>query len=488
MDSKVAAEQTEHTKEENIITPPSEQEQVQYDAQTEKKLIRRVDWRLLPILGALYSIALIDRVNISAARISGMDAALGLSIGDRYTIALVLFFPPYIIFELPSNIVLRKVGSANWLAFIAFSWGIVMMGQGFVKSYQALAACRFLLGLFESGFFPGCVYLVTCWYVRFEVQQRLAWFYLVSVFVGGWSSILAYGLIQMDGLSGVDGWQWIFIIEGLLTVTVAIGAWFIIQDFPDKATTKGKLGAKPLLTQEEAHFIAQRIERDRGDAVPDPLTMRKFFHHLKDFKLWAFSLMFMSTAMPAYALAYFGPVIVLGMGYSVGVTHLLSAPPVIFAVICSLFISWLSDKYKIRAPAIAFQSCLAICGLMMTAYAEDNLARYFGLFFGYAGCQGNIPSILAYQSNNIRNQSKRSVGSALQIGFGGIGGILGSTVFKQTEAPRYLTGLWITTGLQLFILCLVSATTIYFSIMNKKVDRGTLKHPIEGQVGFKYTL
>jgi MFS family permease len=320
------------------------------------------------------------------------------------------------------------VGSANWLSFIAFSWGIVMMGQGFVKSYQALAACRFLLGLFESGFFPGCVYLVTCWYVRFEVQQRLAWFYLVSVFVGGWSSILAYGLIQMDGLSGIDGWQWIFIIEGLLTVTVAIGAWFIIQDFPDKAARPGKFG-KALLTEEEALFISQRIERDRGDSIPDPLTVKKFFFHLKDLKLWAFCLMFMSTAMPAYALAYFGPVIVLGMGYSVGVTHLLSAPPVIFAVICSLFISWLSDKYRIRAPAIAFQSCLAITGLMMTAYSKTNLVRYFGLFFGYAGCQGNIPSILAYQSNNIRNMSKRSVGSALQIGFGGIGGILGSTVF-----------------------------------------------------------
>lgn len=267
-----------------------------------------------------------------------------------------------------------------------------------------------------------------------------------------------------------------------MTVTVAIGAWFIIVDFPDKAAKKG------LLTDREASFVAQRINIDRGDAEPDPLTWSKFAFHLKDFKLWAFAFMFMSTAMPAYALAYFAPVIVFSMGYSVGITHLLSAPPVIFAVVVSLFVSWASDKYKTRAPAIALQAIICIIGLMMTAYCEGNIARYWGLFFGFAGCQGNIPSILAYQSNNIRTQSKRSVGSALQIGFGAIGGIMGSTVFRQQDAPRYVTGLWVTAGLQILILLLLGGLSTYFYIMNKKFDAGTLKKPLEGQEGFKFTM
>ncbi|OCT49794.1 putative transporter [Cladophialophora carrionii] len=453
-----------------------------YDKHRENKLIRKIDFRLLPILGALYSIALIDRVNISNARVAGMGEDLRLDIGNRYTVALVVFFPPYFLFELPSNIVLRRVGSANWLSFIAFSWGCTMLGQGFVKSYEALAVCRTILGLFEAGFFPGCVYLICCWYVRYEVQKRLAFFYILSVLVGGFSNILAYGLMQMEGVGGQRGWQWIFIIEGIMTVVVAIIAWFIIVDFPDKAEKKG------LLSHEDAAFIVRRIELDRNDAVPDPLTWAKFFQHLGDWKLWAFALMFMSTTMPAYAFAYFTPVIVQGMGYTAGVANLLSAPPVVSAVGSALGFAWIGDKYHVRAPIIAAQSVIVIVGLMITAYHSSNGVRYFGIFLGIAGCQGNIPAILAYQSNNIRMQSKRSVGSALQIGFGAIGGIVASTAFTQNEAPYYRSGLWATAALQFYILGSVACTSWYFWKKNKQVDAGTLEKPIEGQEGFKYTL
>ncbi|EEH20912.2 hypothetical protein PABG_03143 [Paracoccidioides brasiliensis Pb03] len=448
----------------------------------ERALIRKIDWRLLPILGALYAIALIDRVNISNARVAGMNAELKLHVGSRYNIALLVFFIPYFIFELPSNIVLRKVGSANWLAFIAFAWGTVMLGQGFVHSWQALTALRFILGFFESGFFPGCVYLISCWYVRYEVQTRLAQFYLFSVLIGGFSSILAFGLMQMQGLRGYLGWRWIFIIEGLITQLVGIASWFLIVDFPDKAHKKN------LLTSQEAEFIKQRIENDRADAVPDPLTWAKLGKHLADLKLWAFALMFMSSTMPAYAFAYFSPTIIQGMGYSGGIANLLSAPPVVFAVITAYSFALIGDKYHIRVPVIVAQCVIAIVGLMITAYHPKPGPRYVGIFLGTAGCQGNIPAILAYQSNNIRMQSKRSVGSALQIGFGAIGGILASTTFREVDAPKYVPGLWITTGLQFLILGLVTCTTIHFWRRNKQVDEGTATKLIEGLAGFKYTL
>ncbi|KAF2100035.1 MFS general substrate transporter [Rhizodiscina lignyota] len=453
-----------------------------FDKHQEHKLIRKVDLRLLPILGALYSIALIDRTNISNARVAGMDEDLELSVGNRYTTALVVFFIGYFIFEIPSNIILRKVGSANWLSAIAFAWGLVMLGQGFVKDWRSLAVCRAFLGLFESGFFPGCAYLITCWHVRYDVQKRLAAFYLTSVFVGGLANILAYGLMQMEGLGGLRGWQWIFIIEGLLTIVTSIVAWWLIMDFPDKAAEK------KFLTPAEATFIQERIEIDRGDAEPDPLTWPKFFNNLKDFKLWVFALMFMSTVMPAYAFAYFTPTILRGMGYSAGASNALSAPPACAAFFTSMAFAWVGDKYRIRAPVIAIQALICLTGLMIVAYHHNDGVRYFGIFLGTTSCQGNIPAILAYQSNNIRMQSKRAVGSGLQIGFGAVGGIIASTVFREQDAPKYVNGLWTTAGLQFFILLMVSGMTVYFITNNRKVDNGTIKKPIEGQPGFKFTL
>lgn len=176
-----------------------------------------------------------------------------------------------------------------------------------------------------------------------------------------------------------------------------------------------------------------------------------------------------------------------GMGYTAGVANLLSAPPVVFAVIVAFSFAWLADHYHLRAPIIAAQATISLIGLMLTAYHRNNGVRYFGIFLGQAGCQGNIPAILAYQSNNIRLQSKRSVGSALQIGFGAIGGILASTSFREKDAPRYVNGLWATAGLQLFILTACAFTTLFFYLRNRQLDRGTLKKPIEGQEGFKYT-
>ena len=176
------------------------------------------------------------------------------------------------------------------------------------------------------------------------------------------------------------------------------------------------------------------------------------------------------------------------MGYTAGAANLLSAPPLFFSVITAFSFAWLSDKYRLRAPVIAAQSVICIIGLIITAYHKNTGVRYFGIFLGTAGCQGNIPAVLAYQSNNIRRQSKRSVGSALQIGFGAIGGIIASTTFREVDAPNYLPGLWTTAGLQFLILAIVCATSFFFWRANRDLMRGTLQKPIEGLEGFKYTL
>lgn len=176
------------------------------------------------------------------------------------------------------------------------------------------------------------------------------------------------------------------------------------------------------------------------------------------------------------------------MGHSAEMANLLTAPPILAAIFAAIGFSWLSDKYQIRAPLIMFNSAFSIIGMMLIAFHPSPSIRYLGLFIGQIGCIGNVPSILAYQSNNIRGQSKRSVGSALQIGFGSTGGIMASTIFRQEESPRYVTGLWTAAGLQVFILLGAAGTSFHFRRRNRQVDNGTIKKPIEGLEGFKYTL
>jgi len=250
-------------------------------------------------------------------------------------------------------------------------------------------------------------------------------------------------------------------------------------DFPDKAK---------FLTPEQVKLIRDRIDYDRSDYVPDPLTLEKALRYAMDLKLWAFALMFCGATLPAYALAYFLPVILTGMGFSVGTAQLLLAPPSVFATVVGLSMARVADKVNKRGPFIVFQALVTIAGLGMTAFLKGNAGRYAGAFLAGYGCQANIPGILAYQSNNIVGQSKRAFSSALVIGFGGVGGIIASVSFTQQSAPTYRPGLWTCIAFQLLMILLVATTSSWFMFRNSQVRRGANARPIEGVEGFLYTL
>ena len=196
----------------------------------------------------------------------------------------------------------------------------------------------------------------------------------------------------------------------------------------------------------------------------------------------------MSAAIPPYALAYFLPIILKGMGYSTGMSQIMSGLPYLPAAVVGITLAWCADKTHLRAPFIALGALLVIVGLSMTAYSNDHGVRYFGIFVALAGAQNNIPAVLAYQANNIRMNSKRSVGSALQIGFGAIGGVFASTVFREKDAPNYRNGLWATIGTQLLALLLLACMTVYFKKKNRQHKEGTLDKLLENHPEFTYTI
>ncbi|KAF2434371.1 MFS general substrate transporter [Tothia fuscella] len=184
-----------------------------------RRILRKIDMRLLPVLATIYPFALIDRVNLPNARIAGMDEDLGISIGNRYSLVSMIFFVPYVICQFPANIVIRKMGAALWLSSLVICWGAVTIGMGFTKTWTELLGYRIILGVLEAGYYPGCIYLLSRWYLRFEVQKRFSAFYLLALLSSGFASILAYGIMQMKGLGGLNGWRWIFIIERSIKIS-----------------------------------------------------------------------------------------------------------------------------------------------------------------------------------------------------------------------------------------------------------------------------
>jgi len=211
------------------------------------------------------------------------------------------------------------------------------------------------------------------------VQKRLAGFFLTASALSAFANIFAYGLIQIAKRTEYKGWRWIFIIEGAITCVAAIAAWFIIVDFPDSDRNK-------FLSVEEKMFVKSRLAADRGTEERQKVTWSILFRTAADWKVWAYSLMYMSGAVGVYAFLFFLPIILRsGLGYSLSMSFILSAPPALFSVIEAFFISWLADKTKMRGPFVVFQGIVGIIGLCMTGFLDSPTPRYIGTFLGEAG-------------------------------------------------------------------------------------------------------
>ncbi|GIJ90279.1 hypothetical protein Asppvi_009233 [Aspergillus pseudoviridinutans] len=224
----------------------------------ERKLMAKIDWHVLPCLCVMFLLAFLDRINIGNAVVLGLKEDLHIQTGTKYNTALTIFFVPYIIFEIPSNILLKKLKPHVWLPFCMFGFGLVTVCQGLVSNWGGLMTTRWFLGMLESGLSPGCYYLIGMWYKRSEAQKRFSLFFNSSTIAGAFGGLLASGIGKMDGLCGYRGWRWVFIIEGVITCLVAMTCFFIVPGFPEDAKW---------LSEQERLFILSKLADDVGKAA-----------------------------------------------------------------------------------------------------------------------------------------------------------------------------------------------------------------------------
>lgn len=260
------------------------------DPKEARRIRRTIDFRLVLALGMMYGMSLMDRSNLPNAAIAGMRVDLGLQISYRYSLVALSFFITYTLFQPVAVIACRYVGPRRFLCGICLAWGTLILGFGFVKEWQTMVGLRVLLGLLEAGYFPGCVYVLSTWFTRYHVAKRYSVFYLIGNLCSAFSNILAYGLMQMEGVGGVRGWSWIFIMEGLITVVVATVAYTIMVRFPDEEVTRPSWR---FLTPNQIKQVMDDLNADRADADPEPFSWAKFLKPAKDIEIWGFAFIMM---------------------------------------------------------------------------------------------------------------------------------------------------------------------------------------------------
>ncbi|KAF4594385.1 hypothetical protein EYR40_009189 [Pleurotus pulmonarius] len=382
-------------------------------AAQQKKLWRKIDARLMPILCLMYLFSFLDRGNIGNARLQGLTTQLGL-VGNQYNIAL-------------------RLKPSRCLPGITVAWGVIMTLMSLVKTYPELVITRVLLGIAEAGLFPGVVYYLTLWYPRHMLQYRIGLFYGAASLAGAFSGLLAFGISFLSGKAGLLGWSWIFMLEGIATVLVGILAFFVLVDFPDTAT---------FLTQEEREYVIWTKKFDNSSVGEEEgFSVDHIWAAFKDWQVWMHILVYFSVVGPLYGITLFLPSIINSFGYSTAISQLLTVPPYVFATMVLLAFAHFSDKLRLRSPFILGGLTMCFIGFVINISPNvPNGVKYFGTFFVVAGSYASFPGVVAWLGNNLSGQYKRGVGMALHIGIGNFSGAIASNIYRSQDSPRYLVG------------------------------------------------
>ncbi|KAG6850657.1 hypothetical protein H0H93_010385 [Arthromyces matolae] len=290
----------------------------------EKKLLRKIDLALVPWLSLLYLLSFLDRTSVGNAKLYNLITDLHIT-DTQYLLALTVFFFSYAIFEVPSNIFLKRLRPSIWLSFLMFGWGIIMTLQGLVHNFGGLMGApglRWMLGMFEAGLFPGVNYYLSCWYKRSEFGLRAAIFFSAASVSGAFGGLLAAAIANMDGVGGKPAWAWIFstklttmkrantdkclVLEGLATVVAGFLSFWIIQDFPDTAK---------FLTEAERTVVIRRLQSDaQFSAAGETLRWKYIWSAWMDWKTWIGMIIYMGCDGPLYAFSLFLPTIISQLG------------------------------------------------------------------------------------------------------------------------------------------------------------------------------
>jgi len=399
--------------------------------------IKKVFMRLMPVLFISYILAYIDRINIGFAALK-MNVDLGIS-PYIYGLGAGVFFLGYFIFEIPSNLMLEKTGARRWIARIMISWGVLSAGMALVQGPTSFIVARFLLGVAEAGFFPGVILYLTYWFPQ-EYRARIIAAFMVAIPVSlALGAPLSTAILQMDGIAGLKGWQWLFIIEGVPTVLFGL---VFLTVMPDRPRDAQWLGA------EERDWLQNTIDSEhKAVAAAHGTSVLRAF---ADPRLLSLAFIYFANTTANLGLAFFLPQILKSLGLSDMQTGLMTSIPYIFGTLGIIVFGYVSDKYKERRWTLFAALALTGFGLIAAGVMTGSLLAVGVMAIAAIGIYGTKAPFWPLPSMFLAG-SAAAGGIALINSIGNLGGFVGPYVvgWIREVTKSYEAGLYFLGGLAL---------------------------------------
>ncbi|KAF9893667.1 hypothetical protein FE257_009835 [Aspergillus nanangensis] len=381
---------------------------------TERGLVRKLDWTLMPILWILYMLKNLDKFNISQAKLSSLEDDLGMH-GTQYNTVVSMATVGYIPMMIPSNMMITRVRPSLFLSIFAILWSIIATAMAASQSYSQIAGLRFLLGLFEAPFAPGALWLMSCWYTKRELGLRVAIMHSGAIMASSFAGLIAAGVFsKLEGYKGMGGWRWLFIIEGSISLGFALLAIGLLFDSPGDSPEKMSGAGRWILSEKEKECA---IERIRQDQVSNQITSNR--------SVW------------------FGLKLAI-RDYRVWMLALIALPPSMFSAVVQLIVAWLSDRFCDRSGPIILSMIVMIIGLAvdMGTDTSRSAVRYFASFLYITGSDAvfSIPRAWVATAASQTSEERACAAAILEV-ISALSYIWSPYFFRNEDAPRYRPGM-----------------------------------------------
>ncbi|MBI3465692.1 MAG: MFS transporter [Planctomycetes bacterium] len=411
------------------------------DKSRDDAVIWKVTLRLIPFIFLLYVVNILDRVNVGFARLKMLE---DLHMSEQvYGLGAGIFFIGYFLFEVPSNLIMRRTGARLWMARIMITWGLISSAMMFVTEPQSFYLLRFLLGVAEAGFFPGMILYLTYWFPARERSRAVSRFMTASPIAGMLGNPISGALLQyMDQVAGLRGWQWLFLIEGIPAMLLGVTVLFYLTDRPEHAAW---------LTPAERTWLVERMSgEERHREQRHGLTLLKAMAYPR---VWLLSALYFTLAMPSNTFGMYLPKLIEGHFADRGKFQigLLAAVPSIVAAISMVLNGVHSDRTGERRWHVAVPAFVAATGWTMTALVPSPGLVLLALCLTQLGMMSMLGPFWALPTSFLSGAAAAG-GIALINSLGNLGGFVGPYIFgKVKTATDSFSGAMLAMSLALFI-------------------------------------